>query len=112
NLVLSRRQHLEQEQAGDKERLRESLAEGDLIPGTVANIRDFGVFVNLGGVDGLIPMSELAWDHTADATEVVSPGDSITVKVIGIDWGRDRITLSLKQAGPDPWDDIADRFLP
>jgi small subunit ribosomal protein S1 len=106
NLVLSRRRYLEQKQAEQKGQLKERLSEGDVVSGNITKIMDFGVFVDLGGVDGLIPIGELAWERVKDPTEYANIGERVSVKVIKLDWDRDRITLSLKQAGSDPWDSI------
>ncbi len=111
NLVVSRRMHLESQAKEKVEQLKQSLHENDNITGTVTKLMDFGAFVDLGGTDGLIPMGELAWERIKDAGEVVSEGEQVTVKVIKLDWDNNRITLSLKQAGSDPWDGVEDKLM-
>ncbi len=110
NLVLSRRLYLEGQKEEKRKALEESLSEGDIVTGMARKIMDFGVFVDLGGVDGLIPMSEIAWERVKDASEYVTEGERIAVKVLKIDWDAERITLSLKQAGSDPWDNIETEY--
>ena len=103
NLVLSRRALLERERAAERERLEESLQPGDMIDGRVARIMPFGVFVDLGGVDGLIPMRDLSWGRNVKAEDILSEGENVTVMVQEIDWDEGRISLSLKHAQGDPW---------
>lgn len=112
NLVVSRRKLLEKEAEDQLKKLQYELEEGDLVEGTVTKLMPFGAFVNLGAVEGLIPMSELAWGHVADAAEIVEAGKKVTVKVIKLDWVAERITLSLKQAGIDPWDEAEETYVP
>ncbi len=92
------------------EELKKSLKSGDIVQGTVRVLAHFGAFVDIGGVDGLIPMSELAWHRIADASEVVSPGDSVTVQIMNLDWNNNRISLSLKRTTDDPWNTVAERY--
>lgn len=112
SLVLSRRQVLERERAQARERLMAELAEGQVRKGTVRSVREFGVFVDLGGVDGLIPLSELSWYRVQRAEDVVRPGDEVEVQVIKIDRERDRITLSLKRLEPSPWEKALTKYPP
>ncbi|MFA4943086.1 MAG: S1 RNA-binding domain-containing protein [Lentisphaeria bacterium] len=102
-LVLNRRRLLEQEQAKAREQLKERLHAGDRLEGTVKKIMPFGVFVDIGGMDGLVPLSELAWKRDVKAEELVKPGQKVTVVVREIDWDRQRISLSLRAAANDPW---------
>jgi len=110
NIVLSRRVLLEEERAGQREVLRQSLQPGAVVTGTVRSVQNFGAFVDLGGVDGLIPISEMAWTRVEDPTEVVSDGQQVTVQVLAVDWDKERISLSLKALGQDPWAAAAQRF--
>jgi len=110
NLVVSRRKILEAQAADQIKDLQYNLVEGDLITGRVSKIMPFGAFVNLGGVDGLIPISELAWWRVEDVTECVKEGQEVEVKIIKLDWIEERITLSLKQAGGNPWMEAAEKF--
>lgn len=111
NLLLSRRMFLEMEQAGKREQLEQALKVGDVVPGTVARILDFGVFVSLGGVDGLVPINELSYDRGVDPNTIVKVGDSVQVRILALDWPKKRITLSVKQAGADPWQSLEGQFM-
>lgn len=108
-LVLSRRSILEEELARERQAFYESTSEGDVLEGTVTTITSFGVFVNLGPIEGLVHNSELSWQRNAKPREIVSRGDKVAVKVIGIDRERDRISLSMKQLQPDPWENILEK---
>ena len=88
----------------------EEIQEGDVRTGTVTSIADFGVFVDLGGVDGLIHVSELSWTKVGHPSEIVRAGDSLEVKVLGIDREKNRIALSVKRLQPEPWTTIEDRY--
>ncbi|HEU5115046.1 MAG TPA: S1 RNA-binding domain-containing protein, partial [Isosphaeraceae bacterium] len=110
NLVVSRRELLEQERAEMREKTWAELEEGQVRTGTVRSIKPFGAFVDLGGVDGLLPVGELSWSRVADPSEVVSTGQQVEVKILKIDRGAQRLTLGLKQLAPSPWDTIEDRF--
>jgi small subunit ribosomal protein S1 len=109
NVVLSRRNLIERERAATREELRATLAEGDVRAGTVARITEFGVFVDLGGIDGLIPMRELAWERDVDPASLVAVGDAVTVLVQRVDWEQERIALSLRYASGNPWEQIEAR---
>jgi len=111
NIVVSRRDILEEERRREVERLKETLRTGDLIEGTVRNVTDFGAFVDLGGIEGLVPMSELAWFRVAKASDIVNTGDRVTVKVLDLNWETKRISLSLKQTIENPWDRAADVYV-
>ncbi len=110
NIVLSRRAILEEEKARQLDNLRRTMEPGDIMGGTVSNVTDFGAFVDIGGTEGLIPMSELAWYRVEKASQVLSPGDPVTVKVLNVDWDSNRITLSLKQTLEDPWLNAANKY--
>lgn len=110
NIIVSRRVLLEEEQSLQREKLKESLKTGMEIKGKVKSIHDFGVFVDIGGIDGFIPLSELEWDRTKRPSDVLSVGQEVTVKIISIDWEKDRLTLSLKAMQPDPWITAAEKY--
>ena len=110
NIILSRRNVLEREREEKKKNFFETITEGAMLHGTVRNVRDFGAFVDLGGVDGLIPVSEMAYKRIAKASDVLKEGDVVDVKVIRLDKDAGKITLSLKQAMPDPWREINQKF--
>ncbi|HAR66674.1 MAG TPA: 30S ribosomal protein S1 [Lentisphaeria bacterium] len=103
NLVVSRRKLMEQEQQGQIEVLKERLQVGEIIGGEVTRLADFGAFVELGGTEGLIPMREMAWKRVETAGDVVQPGQTVQVKILSLDWARNRISLSLREAQGDPW---------
>jgi small subunit ribosomal protein S1 len=110
NVVLSRRALLEEERQAKAQHFRETLAVGMELNGTVRSIQGFGAFVDLGGVDGLIPASEIGWDRTERPADVLSIGQEVTIKVIGLDWEKNRLTLSLKALQADPWQGAAERY--
>lgn len=110
NIILSRRQLLEEERAARKEELRNSLEVGDKIKGTVTSVQKFGAFVDIGGVDGLIPMSEIGWGQVDDIHSHLEPGREVEVVVKSLDWDKDRYSLSLKDTLPDPWEQVVARF--
>ncbi len=110
NFVVSRRPILEAEAAEKVKELQYNLVEGEIVPGTVTKLMDFGAFVDLGGMDGLIPISELAWWRVENVSEIVKAGDRVSVKIIKLDWANDRISLSLRQAGGDPWDELTEKY--
>ena len=108
NLVLSRRRLLERERAKQQVQLKETLRVGDVISGTVTRMLSFGVFVDLGGAEGLIHVSELAWGHGVKPEDILSAGQEVEVLVREIDWEQERISLSLKYAQGDPWEKLTD----
>jgi small subunit ribosomal protein S1 len=109
-LILSRKAVLEEEhQANVRARLA-SLQVGDILEGTVRRIASFGVFVDIGGVDGLVHISELAWHHVNEPTEVVHEGDVVRVKILGVDPDAGKVSLSIKEAEPDPWERYIGEF--
>lgn len=109
-VVLSRKKALEEEREQLKEQTMAELAEGQIVSGEVARLTNFGAFVNLGGVDGLVHISEMSWKRIKHPSEVVRVGEQVDVRVLGVDRSRERISLSLKQARPDPWQDLEENF--
>ncbi|HKH12730.1 MAG TPA: 30S ribosomal protein S1 [Rubrobacter sp.] len=109
NVVLSRRAVLEEERKEEREKILTSLEEGQIIKGTVSNLVDFGAFVDLEGIDGLIHISELSWQHVDHPSEVVEVGEEVEVKVLEVDRDRERISLGLKQTRKDPWQEIVEQ---
>jgi small subunit ribosomal protein S1 len=107
NVVLSRRAYLEEEQAEQRHAFLAELKPGDLREGTVSSVVNFGAFVDLGGMDGLVHVSELSWQHVNHPGEVVSVGDKVTVRVLEVDHDRERISLSIRQTMQDPWEKFA-----
>ena len=112
NIILSARAVLEEEREQLKEELRETLQEGDKIKGVVTSIRDFGAFVDIGGVDGLIPISELAWGQTDSVEDVLSRDQQVEVIIKRLDWEQERISLSLKDTLDNPWDKVEEKYSP
>ena len=110
NVVVSRRSVLEQENSAEREALLESLQEGQEIKGLVKNLTDYGAFVDLGGVDGLLHITDMAWKRIKHPGEIVAVGDEIEVKVLKFDRERNRVSLGLKQLGEDPWVAITQRY--
>jgi small subunit ribosomal protein S1 len=103
NVVLSRRAVLESERRQERRKILSSIEKGQILTGRISSIVDFGAFVDLGGIDGLIHISELCWDHIDHPSEVVSIGDEVKVQVLEVDCERERISLGLKQTQGDPW---------
>ena len=110
NVVVSRRAVLEAENSAEREALLETLTEGMEIKGIVKNLTDYGAFVDLGGVDGLLHITDMAWKRIKHPSEIVNVGDEINVKVLKFDRERNRVSLGLKQLGEDPWVDIKARY--
>jgi small subunit ribosomal protein S1 len=106
NVVLSRRAVLEEERRGAREQILDRMNVGDLVTGTISNIVDFGAFVDLDGIDGLIHISELSWSHVNHPSEVLIIGQKVEVRVLDIDRDRQRISLGLKQTQKDPWQQV------
>ncbi|MDR1915607.1 MAG: S1 RNA-binding domain-containing protein [Synergistaceae bacterium] len=109
--VLSRRSILEEEMGAERDKFYESVHEGDVLEGEVSSITSFGVFVNLGVIEGLIHVTELAWQRNAKAKDLVNKGDTVKVKVTSIDREKNRVSLSLRQTLPDPWESVASRWM-
>ena len=110
NVVLSRRAVLEEERKEVREQILGRLEPGQVVEGKISNIVDFGAFVDLDGIDGLIHISELSWSHVNHPSEVVSIGDTVRVKVLDIDRDRQRISLGLKQTQEDPWQRVLNEY--
>ena len=110
NVVVSRRAVVESEYSAEREALLESIEEGKPIKGVVKNLTDYGAFLDLGGVDGLLHITDMAWKRVRHPSEVVDVGDVITVMVLKFDKERNRVSLGLKQLGDDPWAAIAQRY--
>jgi len=110
NLVVSARSVQEEEREAQKETLRETLEEGATVSGTITSIRDFGAFADIGGVDGLIPISEIGWSRVENIHDHFHLGQEVNVVVKSLDWDKDRISLSLKETLADPWDSLHEEF--
>ena len=110
NVVLSRRAVLEENMGEDRQKLLETLQEGAIIKGVVKNITDYGAFVDLGGIDGLLHITDLAWRRVRHPSEVLAVGDEVTAKVLKFDTEKNRVSLGLKQLGDDPWVGISRRY--
>jgi small subunit ribosomal protein S1 len=110
NVVVSRRAVVEQEYSAEREALLGQLEEGMEVRGTVKNLTDYGAFVDLGGIDGLLHITDMAWKRVKHPSEVVAIGDEINVKVLKFDRERQRVSLGLKQLGDDPWTNLARRY--
>jgi len=106
NIVLSRKAHLEEEQSEERQGFLEDLEVGDIKKGKVSSIVNFGAFVDIGGMDGLVHVSELSWRHVENPNEIVKIGDEVSIKVLEIDNDKERISLSIKQVTEDPWLDF------
>src|SRR6201996_3071019 len=110
NVVLSRRAVLEEERKEQRQEILDRLQPGLVVEGVISNIVDFGAFVDLNGIDGLIHISELSWSHVNHPSEILNIGDTVSVKVLDIDRQRQRISLGLKQTQEDPWQRIVDTY--
>ncbi|MFP4154198.1 MAG: 30S ribosomal protein S1 [Halothiobacillaceae bacterium] len=110
NVVVSRRAVVEEEYSAEREALLEQLQEGMVLRGIVKNLTDYGAFLDLGGIDGLLHITDMAWKRVKHPSEMVNIGDEIDVKVLKFDRERNRVSLGLKQLGEDPWSDLARRY--
>ena len=110
NVVLSRRVLLEEGRKNERAEILSKLSKGMRLKGNVSSIVDFGAFVNLGGIDGLVHISELSWNHVNHPSEVVKVGDEVEVEVLDVDLQRERISLGLKQTTPDPWIQLVENY--
>jgi len=110
NVVVSRRAVVEKEYSAEREQLLASLTEGASIKGIVKNLTDYGAFVDLGGIDGLLHITDMAWKRVKHPSEVVAVGDEVDVKILRFDKEKTRVSLGMKQLGADPWDAIARRY--
>jgi len=112
NVVVSRRAVVEQEFSAERSALMDNLQEGAVVKGSVKNLTDYGAFVDLGGIDGLLHITDMAWKRVKHPSEVVKVGDEIEVRILKFDRERSRVSLGLKQLGADPWENIARRYPP
>jgi small subunit ribosomal protein S1 len=112
NVVVSRRAVVEQEYSAEREALLEDLQGGNMVKGIVKNLTDYGAFVDLGGIDGLLHITDMAWKRVKHPSEVVEVGQEIDVKILKFDRERQRVSLGMKQLGDDPWKDLARRYPP
>lgn len=110
SVVVSRRVLLEEERRQRLLELQQNLRVGQCVAGTVTSIRDFGAFVDIDGLEGLVPAREISWDSSTPISEVLQPGDKVEVEIISLDWAKERFTFSLKRAGLDPWTQVEARF--
>ncbi|MFH2139645.1 MAG: 30S ribosomal protein S1 [Pseudomonadota bacterium] len=110
NVVVSRRAVMEETQGADRESLLENLKEGAVVKGIVKNITDYGAFVDLGGIDGLLHITDLAWRRVKHPSEVLTVGDEIEAKILKFDQEKNRVSLGIKQMGDDPWNGLARRY--
>ena len=110
NVVVSRRAVVEKENTAERDALLENLKEGAVVKGVVKNLTDYGAFLDLGGVDGLLHITDMAWKRVKNPAEIVNIGDEIEVKVLKFDRERNRVSLGLKQMGDDPWADLTKRY--
>jgi len=110
NVVVSRRAVVEQEYSAERSQLLDNLQEGAVVKGAVKNLTDYGAFVDLGGIDGLLHITDMAWKRVKHPSEVVKVGDEIDVRILKFDRERQRVSLGIKQLGADPWQNIARRY--
>jgi small subunit ribosomal protein S1 len=110
NIIVSNRIVLEQERQKEKEKLMESLEEGMTVSGEITSIQKFGAFVDIGGIEGLIPLSEISWGRIEDINSILSVGQKVDVAIKQLDWGKDKFSFSLKEILPNPWDDIEQKY--
>ena len=112
NVVLSRRAVIEASMGEERQKLMETLKEGTVVNGVVKNITDYGAFVDLGGIDGLLHITDLAWRRVRHPSEVLTVGQEITAKVLKYDQEKNRVSLGVKQLGDDPWTGLSRRYPP
>ncbi len=112
NVVLSHKQYVEEEKERRKQEILSSLKKGSMVKGRVKNITDFGAFIDLGGVDGLLHISDISWGRISHPSEVLAIGDEIEVMVLDVDREKERISLGLKQKTPDPWEKVEEKYPP
>ena len=110
NIVISRRKVIEEERTAAKERLLSTIKEGDLVKGTVKNIADFGAFIDLGGIDGLLHITDMSWNRINHPSELVKVDEEVEVKILNIDREKEKIALGLKQKEASPWEEIERKF--
>lgn len=109
-LILSQRLAIQEEKAAQREKILATLESGQVVSGEVVRIADFGAFIDLGGLDGLLPISEISWERVSHPSDVLKVGDYVTTKVLKVDRDKGHISLSLKQMQPDPWKEIEEKF--
>lgn len=112
NVIVSRRVLLEEERLKQRESLKETIVPGAIVSGSIRSIQSFGAFVDLGGAEALIPVSEMSWRRVESPSELLAEGQTVTAKVLSVDWERDRISLSLKSLEEDPWAAAAQKYRP
>jgi len=110
NVIISRRKYLEEQRYEDKKQALETISEDQILEGIVKNITSYGVFVDVGGIDGLLHITDMSWGRIAHPSELVKLGDKITVKVISFDKGHEKISLGMKQLTPNPWEEIDHKY--
>ncbi|MEX2353489.1 MAG: 30S ribosomal protein S1 [Gammaproteobacteria bacterium] len=110
NVVVSRRAVVESESSAERDAMLEKITEGAVVTGVVKNLTDYGAFLDLGGIDGLLHITDMAWKRVKDPAEIINIGDEVDVKVLKFDRERNRVSLGLKQMGEDPWSDLTKRF--
>ncbi len=110
NIVVSRRELLEEERRQQREVLRQTLKEGDIVTGTLTSLRDFGAFVDIGGIEGLLPISEVAYGRVDDLQAILQVGQQLQLVIKSLDWDRDRFSFSLRETLTDPWTQVGDRY--
>jgi ribosomal protein S1 len=109
-LILSQRMAVQEEKAAQREKILATLEGGQVVSGEVVRIADFGAFIDLGGIDGLLPISEISWERVSHPSDILKVGQNVTTKVLKVDQEKGHISLSLKQMLPDPWKEIEDKF--
>lgn len=110
NIIVSHRAILEEEREKKKDELKDTLKEGMTVKGTVTNVKKFGAFIDIGGIEGLIPVSEISWGRVEDIGSILSVGQEVDVFISSLDWDTDKYSFSLKEILPDPWDDLSKRY--
>lgn len=110
NIVVSRRAVVEEESSADRQALLDSLHDGQILNGVVKNLTDYGAFIDLGGIDGLLHITDISWKRVKHPSEVLTVGQDVKVKVLSFDSERNRVSLGMKQLGNDPWHDLKDRY--
>ncbi len=110
NVIISRRKYLEEQRAEDKKKALEVIIDGQVLQGVVKNITSYGVFVDVGGIDGLLHITDMSWGRIAHPSEMVRIGDTITVKVISFDKKNEKISLGMKQLTPNPWENVDQKY--
>lgn len=110
NIIISRRKFIEEQRFEDKKKILETIAEGQVLEGTAKNITSYGVFVDIGGIDGLLHITDMSWGRISHPSEMVKLGDKMTVKVIAFDKMHEKISLGMKQLTPNPWEHVAEKY--